>query len=255
MGAALGFAGRKWFPLIGAPLSPLLAVALCAAFCAGFGLLYRLPIALGPIVAGLFAFLPLLAGLVMAILVIGLAVGWPLMHATVAAEAEDGFDALSRSYAYVKHRPAYYAAYAALAWAIGTVGVVFVDVFAGLVLHLTQWGLSFGASKDVLLGLSRYDAPATVASLARNLHAFWLAAVRLLAHGWIYSYFWTTAAVIYLLLRHDVDGTALQHVALPEREPPRVAPQPASPPSAGVVTAEEASAATSGPVNGPTTGH
>src|SRR5436190_528100 len=40
MAAALRFAGRKWFPLIGAPLGPLVAVAPFAAFCAAFGLLY-----------------------------------------------------------------------------------------------------------------------------------------------------------------------------------------------------------------------
>ena len=31
--------------------------------------------------------------------------------------------------------------------------------------------------------------------------------MRLLAHGWIYSFFWTAAAYLYLWLRHDVDGT------------------------------------------------
>jgi hypothetical protein len=29
----------------------------------------------------------------------------------------------------------------------------------------------------------------------------------MLGYGWVYSYFWTSAAIIYLLLRHDVDGT------------------------------------------------
>ncbi|MBV8611759.1 MAG: hypothetical protein JO034_30500 [Singulisphaera sp.] len=249
MAAALRFAGRKWLPLIVAPLSPLVAVTVFAASCAAFGLLYRLPTALGPIVAGLFAFLPLLAGLVMALILILLAVGWPLMHATIAAEAEDGFDAVSRSFAYVHQRPGHYAAYVALAWAVGTIGLAFVEVFAGLVLHLTQWAVSFGAPRGLLSGLIRYDLPSTVVPLARDLHAFWLAVVRLLVHGWAYSYFWASAAVIYLLLRHDVDGTPWQTVALVGREapapaPPKVAPPP-SPSTEGGTTAEEASAATS----------
>ena len=255
MATALRFAGRKWLPLIVAPLCPLVAVAVFAASCAAFGLLYRLPIALGPIVAGLFAFLPLLAGLVMALILILLAVGWPLMHATVAAEAEDGFDAVSRSFAYVHHRPGHYAAYVALAWAVGTIGLAFVEVFAGLVLHLSQWAVSFGAPRGLLSGLIRYDMPSTVVPLARDFHAFWLSVVRLLVHGWVYSYFWASAAIIYLLLRHDVDGTPWQNVALAGREAPAPAAPAPSPSTEGGITAGEPSEATSSSeVNAPPTG-
>ena len=31
--------------------------------------------------------------------------------------------------------------------------------------------------------------------------------MNLVAHGWAYSFFWTAAALIYLWLRHEVDGT------------------------------------------------
>ena len=41
----------------------------------------------------------------MAILLLGALVGWPLMWATVSVEGTDAFDALSRSYAYTYHRP------------------------------------------------------------------------------------------------------------------------------------------------------
>ena len=47
----------------------------------------------------------LLLGLLMAILLLGALVGWPLMWATVSVEGTDAFDALSRSYAYTYHRP------------------------------------------------------------------------------------------------------------------------------------------------------
>ena len=126
VGSASRFALWKWAPLIGAPLSPLVAVSLFAALCAAVGLLYRIP-GVGPVVGGLLMFLPLLAGVVMTIILLGLAVGWPLMHATIAAEGEDGFDALSRAYAYVNGRPGRYLAYLALAWGLGTIGVVLVD--------------------------------------------------------------------------------------------------------------------------------
>jgi len=37
--------------------------------------------------------------------------------------------------------------------------------------------------------------------------AFWRGVIGLLVRGWIYTYFWTAASFIYLLLRHDVDDT------------------------------------------------
>ena len=190
IGEALRFARQKWLALIGTPLCPLLGVAFFTAFCAAFGLLYRLPVAIGPTLAGIFAVLPLLAGLVMTIILISLALGWPLMHATIAAESEDGFDALSRSFAYVNQRPLRYAACMALAWALGILGLIVVDLFARTTVHMAQWGLGFGAPGDVL-GTLFQGGTAPVAPAARAVHTFWLGLVGLVAHGWIYSYFWT----------------------------------------------------------------
>ena len=216
IGEALRFTRRKWLALIGTPLCPLLGVAFFTAFCAAFGLLYRLPVAIGPTLAGILAVLPLLAGLVMTIILISLAVGWPLMHATIAAEGEDGFDALSRSFAYVNQRPLRYAACVALAWALGILGLIVVDLFARTTVHMAQWGLGFGAPGDVLSALFQ-GGTAPVAPSARAVHTFWLGLVGLVAHGWIYSYFWTASVIIYLILRHDVDGTPWHVIAPPER--------------------------------------
>jgi hypothetical protein len=218
--AALWFALGKLVPLVGGPLTPLFGVALFAAFCALFGLLYRLPPVAGPTVAGVLLVLPLVAGLVMAIILLGVGAGWPLVHASVAAEAEDGFDALSRSYAYVYQRLGRYAAYIVAAWLIGVAGIVFVDLFALLVVHLATWGISLSAPRDLLpihLGAGSHSAR----SAAVVAHAFWLAFVQLLVRGWSYAYFWTSASIIYLLLRRSVDGTDFHQVvpAAPARTP------------------------------------
>ncbi|HMB02437.1 MAG TPA: hypothetical protein VKP69_01700 [Isosphaeraceae bacterium] len=226
---ALRFAVRKAVPLLAAPLSPMVGVAFFAALCAAFGLLYRIPAPVGPTVAGALAPLPLLAGLTMALILLGLAAGWPLMPVAVAAEAEDGFDALSRSYAYVHQRPGPYAAYALLAWGLGIVGLILVDLFARVVVGLAEWGLSFAAPGDLLAMLFGSAPPHRGADpdpTAAALHTFWLSAVGLLAHAWIYSYFWTSAATIYLLLRRDVDGTAWHDIALADRAAPAPAPSP-----------------------------
>jgi hypothetical protein len=221
---ALEFALGKWIPLICGPLSPLLGIAILTVPCAAFGLLYRLPGSIGPVLAGFLLVLPLVAGLLMALILVGLATGWPLMHASVAAEAEDGFDALSRSYAYVFQRPMRYAGYLTLAWLIGLAGIVFVSIFAHLVVHLAEWGLSFTAPADRLETLFRTDS-IPLESAAGKAHAFWLSVVRILAHGWIYSYFWTAASLIYLTMRQDVDRTDWRQVALPPAPPNPLLPE------------------------------
>ena len=81
----------------------------------------------------------------MALILAGLALGWPLMIATVAAEGEDAPDALSRSYSYVNQRLARYAVHAAIAWAIGMAGLPAAILFARLVLGLAGWGVGLGA--------------------------------------------------------------------------------------------------------------
>lgn len=210
---ALRFAVRKAVPLVGAPLIPVLGIVMITTLLAGFGLLYRLPG--GSVVAGVLALLPLIGGLLLTLMVIGLAVGWPMMPASVACQAEDGFDALSRSYAYLRQRPWNLLGYGALAFLIGAAGLIFVDVFARLVVHLSAWGLSFGAPSKLVSALY-HGAEPDVSPTVLQTHSFWIGIVAILVRSWIYSFFWTSASLIYLLLRKDVDGTPLTKIAIDE---------------------------------------
>jgi hypothetical protein len=205
IGAALEFARRRAGSLVMAPLCPLLGAAFLGAILAGFGLLYRIPF-VGPALAGLLLFVPLLCGLVMALLVIGLIGAWPLMPAAVAAGAEDALDAMSRTLGYVNQRIGPLVAMVGLASLLGVVGLVFVDVFVMSVVHLTQWGLGLSAPGAQLAALftSTEESSGVVAVRA---HSFWIGFSGLLAYAWTYSFFWTAAAYVYLWLRHDVDGT------------------------------------------------
>lgn len=65
--------------------------------------------------------------------------------------------------------------------------------------------------------------------LGAILAGIWLAIIFLLVLGFGYSYFWTAATIIYLLLRKKVDDTELDEVHLEEEEEP-FAPEP--PPAA-----------------------
>ena len=85
--------------------------------------------------------LVLLAGLIMAIILVGL-VGWPMMYATISAEGSDSFDALSRSYSYVLSNPWQYIWYSLVALAYGAVVVFFVGFMGSLMVYLGKWGVS-----------------------------------------------------------------------------------------------------------------
>jgi hypothetical protein len=210
-GQIFTFVKTKAPPLVATPLLPFVGVAMVSASLAAFGLLYRLG-TVGQVAAGVLAFLPLIGGILLTLIVVLLGAGWPLMHASVAAEAEDSYDAMSRSYAYVHQRPWQLAGLIVLALAIGAIGFMFVDLFARLVVHLTAWALSFGAPAATVTAYYGWNS-ADLPPAAASAHGFWLSVVGLLVRGWIYSYFWTVFSCIYLLLRHDVDGTPLHAIA------------------------------------------
>jgi hypothetical protein len=202
---ALRFAVGRAGPLIMAPICPLIGVAFCAAIGASFGLLYRLP-AVGPALAGAALIVPLAAGFVMTLLLAGLLAGWPLLQAATAGGAEDSLDALSRVFGYLNQRFGPFAALVALAWLEGLLGLALVDLFTAGVIRLTHWSLGLAAQIAPLDAF--FGSPATSAgAIAGATHTFWLGVVRLLAHGWIYSFFWTAASFLYLWLRQDIDGS------------------------------------------------
>jgi hypothetical protein len=191
--------------LIVAPLCPLLALGSCALFVAAFGLLYHIPWA-GPVLAGLLLVLPLAAGLVMTLLAATLVAGWPLLQAAVASGAEDALEALSRTFSYITQRIGPFTALLLLAGLLGMIGLLFMDLLAASVIRLTHWGLGISVP-EVSLATLFGGTGTQPAFLAVVFHAFWLGVVRLIAHAWTYSFFWTAASLLYLWLRQDVDGT------------------------------------------------
>lgn len=217
IGESLRFAMRSLGPLVGAPLCPLLAMAVCALIGVAFGLLYRLP-GVGPALAGFGLVIPLAAGLVMAMLVAGLVAGWPLLHAAMAAGADDALDALSRTFSYLNQRLGLFFVGLALAWLTGIGGLFVVDLLADGVIDLTRWSLSLTAP-GTLTAEWFAQAGSRAGPIVTATHRFWLGAVRLLAAGWTFSFFWTGAAGLYLWLRHEVDGTPWTEVDWPSAIP------------------------------------
>lgn len=228
---ALKFSWKKFPSFAGAPLFPFVAVIFILVFCTVGGLIVRVPW-LGDLFAGLLWVLPLLAGGIMALLLVGLAVGWPLMFSTISAEGSDSFDALSRAYSYVYQRPWHYLFYAVVALLYGSLVTFFVVFFAQLVVYLSGWAVSWGASGSSMAQLFSHApevsgwqllfGPSAELSAGRQVGAFliaiWLHGIFLLMAGFVYSYFWTASTIMYFLLRHEVDATDMDEVYLEEEE-------------------------------------
>jgi len=236
LGEALGFALRNLVPLILTHMIPLGCLAFFATILAGFGALYRLPW-FGSAFAGVLFLIPLCLGLIMTLLAIALAAGWPLGHAAIAAGAEDALDALSRSFGYLNQRIGSLVALVGFAWVEGIIGVILMDLLAASVLRLTEWGLGLtGPATEMAAIFGRAGSPSSPVSAAG--HSFWLNVVNTVAHSWPYSFFWTAAALIYLWLRYDVDGTPWEEIdppgdpsasqIRPSLSPAAAAPEPPS---------------------------
>lgn len=211
---ALRYAWSKWRSYFAAPLFPLLGVLLCTVPMALVGLVMRLDV--GVLLMGILWPLMLAGGLLMAILLVGLVFGWPLMWPTISTEGTDSFDALSRSYSYVYHRPLHYLFYAAAVTLLGGLGWLLVWYFTEAVANLPTWAASWGsgnARMSDILNPPDLDGVGEVGAIFVNL---WEGCVRLAALGFVYSYFWTASTAIYFLLRRDDDGTETDEIHVEE---------------------------------------
>jgi hypothetical protein len=235
-----------------------------------FGVIHWIP-GLGDFWDGIFWFLPLLAGLVITLLLVGM-IGYPMMYTTLSTEGSDTFDALSRSYNYVYESPWHYLWYSIVAVAYGMVLVLFVVVVGSLTTYLAKWGVSkfpaWGADRspeylfvyspeslgwrklltdgspvainDVGEPINREEYDRYLENYAWYNHAgaamtsFWVHLVFLMVIGFSYSYFWTASTQMYLLMRRRVDETEMDEVYVEEEAPdaPDVTPPgPNTPPT------------------------
>jgi hypothetical protein len=101
--------------------------------------------------------------------------------------------------------------------------------------HLAVWGVSWGLGYDdtarLIAGSPDLVAdaggpPTPVAtSLGAGLVRVWMCGLATLLVGFVYSYFWTAATIIYFLLRKSVDGNEFDEVfAEQDHEPDELLP-------------------------------
>lgn len=225
---SLGFAVSRFFGYVSAPLLPLCGVAVLWMLCVIGGWLGRIP-GVGEIVLGLLWSLELVLGLMMAVILIGVAGGWPLMLATIGVEGTDGFDGLSRMYNYVFERPLYYVWQIGVVVVYGSAVIFFVGLMAQLLVHLAVWGVSWGqgysattamlsgSPSTVLRGMQALGSNAS-AGIGAQIARGWMCALATLVFGFVYSYFWTTATIMYFTLRRSVDANDFDEVFIEDEQ-------------------------------------
>ncbi len=229
---AVSFCAKYIPSYASAPLIITYFLVFVALICMVGGWVTNIPY-FGPLFAGTLWFLPLIAGIVMAFLIVGLAIGWPLMVPTISVEGTDAFDAISRCYAYSMQRPWNYLFYAALTVVLGSLATFVFLLFVQLILYFSYWAVSWGANDQLLARLFALTpsflwpifpgageaTPADgVETIGAGLIAFWVYTMALAGGAYVYSYFWTAATAIYLLLRRDVDATDLDEIWTEEDE-------------------------------------
>ena len=162
---ALKFAMAQLQNFLVAPFLPLAGILILLACNAILGLLAALlPGVAAPVLAIVWG-LVLFSGFLMAMMMVGLGTGWPLMIAAVSTEDSDGFDGLSRSFGFLTDRPAYAATLTLLAAPVFAFGWCLVSLLVALTFSLGQWAVQAGSPVSPS-GLSYEDDGERVDALA-----------------------------------------------------------------------------------------
>jgi hypothetical protein len=239
MKKALGFAVSKWPSTATCMLIPFGVLVLMAI---GVGALAGLPLMIpygGEIVEGVFFFLALIVGVLLALIFIGGTFSLGLQWPTIAVEGSDSFDAISRSISYISSRPWRYLFYTGFSAAYGCLTFVFVKFVTYLTLAITHKTInifSFGKlemmwpapSLDNLCPRLTENLP-YAEPVAQYFYAFWVWILLGLMAAFLVSFFFTSQTVIYFLLRKIVDATDIEEVYMEEsdEEPLPLGQQPA----------------------------
>lgn len=253
----LWFAGSKFLSYIGAPLVPLIGAFAFAALILAAGWVLRIPV-MGPLAVGGLWFLAVIVAFVIGLILLGVALGWPLMWGTLAVEGSDLFDAMSRAYAYTYQRPYHYLFYAAFLSVLGFLAWLLVWQFSEGMIGVLDWAIRWGVSDEQWNALMHPTAEASeqmnfATRFGLGMIVFWTSVIRAVATAFSYSFFWCGAVGLYFLLRRDVDQMEIDEIwseptdellGLPKLRPhasgvPSVEPRPVASPSSAPTAAPE----------------
>ncbi len=211
----LRFGTKKWPAAFNSATFVFFGMIALALPGAVLGLLMRFDWGLA--VVGVLWPLILLGAVVIAILGIGLAAGWPLMVAAVGVERGDSFQAISTAFSYLYQRPIHFAFYGFISCVLAVLGFFAAGLFADTTVMFALWSGSFGMGHDRTANVIGAVAQG-VGDPRWGIQAlqFWTSSLRVLLSSFGWGFFWSIAPAIYLLLRQSVDATELDEIVLDE---------------------------------------
>ena len=243
--SALRFSAGKFFSFLCAPVIPLIIIGVVGLIVAIGGLLLYVPF-IGEIAVGVFYFLALAGGFVMTLVTVGTIGGINLMFPTIASEGSDSFDAISRSFSYVYNRPWRMFWYTCVSIAYGALTFLFVRIFIFLMLGFTHHftgllvvkeGNAGGpAFQGIWPGSKLWNLTYSVNHLSltsgQRIAAFFVALWVFLAiaalGAYVITYYFSSSAIVYFLMRREVDATEMDDVYLEQLEEEFVEPSPST---------------------------
>jgi len=222
---ATGFAWKKYWSFLSAPIVPLLGILLLA-MCIGIGgVVGRIGWGIGPFIVGFFFFLALFAGFIITFAVIGGVFGMGLMLPTVATEGTDMFDAVSRAFSYILSRPWRFLWYVLVSVGYAVPCILFVYAFTWITVQipLLVGSLTMGEEFNTIFArfLEGWSLPTTwYNSVGAVFLKMWVLLVWGLFAGYVISQGLAAKTIVYALMRKDVDGTDMTEVYVEEEEQP-----------------------------------
>ncbi len=219
---AIDFALSNWRRLVGSLVLPLLIAGVLSVLLLVGGFFLMLPWL--DVVGGLLYGVALLMGFGVVFLLAGYAGGFSLLIPAVASENCDAADAQQRAYAYVISHPLHLLGYGFVAMVGLAVGYSLASLLAVGAMNVTGALVDAATSNqaiEVTFGFGLFDpAERWKAALPLQLHSewsaslvmFWQTVVVCLLAGYVFSYYFSASAFVYMLMRRVCDGQDLDEI-------------------------------------------
>lgn len=223
---ALHFASDNFRAFLCAPLVPLGLAAFFMFILLAAGLLAAVPW-VGELVIGLLFGLILLLGLLIAVMIIGAAAGGLLLFPSVAFERTSGLDAVGRAFCYILNKPLWMAYYVFISAILGTFFYLVFRWIVFLILNITYamlgLGMAFAGHPDKLQRIwvkpeffgfvQRASETVAWTETAASVMVFlFLMLIISLLISYVISFLFSTAVVVYALMRKKVDKVEMDRI-------------------------------------------
>jgi hypothetical protein len=215
---------KRWRSILWATTLPIVSILLISVIPIFLGLIARAG-SIGAILGLIGAILSIPVMLAFGWVAFLMVAGYPISLCSIIAEKNaDAFDGLARAAAYLFQRPMtlLLAGIVGIAGCIVGLGVFSIAIRLGISMFICLFEVGLGASISVMAQNSSMVVRSLIASLS--------GIVALLETAYLFTFFWSAAAAIYLVLRWEIDHTDFDDLDLQELGEPIEMPPVATAP-------------------------